>query len=79
MRLIYVNWFFRKSAIAHSLVTPWGMNKGMGPVDLRQHEEHLFRGQSITHPRKYAYQTVAPVDQLQLTLHTSPHCSSYEI
>ena len=48
--------------LARSMVARWGMTEDLGPVDLRQSEDHPFLGQSIAQPRDYADATAAQVD-----------------
>jgi cell division protease FtsH len=53
----------RATAMARSMVSRWGMDDEIGPVDLRQSEDHPFLGQSIAHPRDFADETAARVDR----------------
>jgi cell division protease FtsH len=53
----------RATALARSMVARWGMTEELGPVDLRQSEDHPFLGQSIAQPREHADETAARVDQ----------------
>ena len=52
----------RATELARSMVAGWGMDDEIGPVDLRQSEEHPFLGQSIAQPRDVADATAARVD-----------------
>ncbi|PUB15606.1 ATP-dependent zinc metalloprotease FtsH [Yoonia sediminilitoris] len=52
----------RATEIARSMVARWGMTDDIGPVDLRQSEDHPFLGQSIAQPRDHADATAAQVD-----------------
>ncbi|GGE77041.1 ATP-dependent zinc metalloprotease FtsH [Stappia taiwanensis] len=52
----------RATELARSMVARWGMTEGLGPVDLRQSEDHPFLGQSIAQPRNHADATAAQVD-----------------
>ena len=52
----------RATELARSMVARWGMTKDIGPVDLRQSDEHPFLGQSIAQPRDHADATAAQVD-----------------
>jgi len=58
----------RATALARSMVARWGMDPGIGPVDLRDSEEHPFLGQQIAKPRSFADQTAAQVDQAVIDL-----------
>ncbi|MEK6205358.1 MAG: cell division protein FtsH, partial [Amylibacter sp.] len=53
----------RATAMARSMVSRWGMDEDIGPIDLRQSEDHPFLGQSIAQPRDYADETAARVDR----------------
>ncbi len=44
------------------------MNEDLGPVDLRQSEDHPFLGQSIAQPRNFADDTAARVDRAVIDL-----------
>lgn len=57
----------RATALARSMVSRWGMDEDIGPVDLRQSEDHPFLGQSIAQPRDYADETAARVDRAVMT------------
>ena len=52
----------RATGLARSMVARWGMTEELGPVDLRQAEDHPFIGQSIAQPRDFADATAAHVD-----------------
>ena len=52
----------RATELARSMVTRWGMTDDLGPVDLRQSEDHPFLGQSIAQPREHSDMTAARVD-----------------
>ena len=52
----------RATALARSMVARWGMDPGIGPVDLRENEDHPFLGQQIAQPRSFADETAARVD-----------------
>ncbi|MDP4032889.1 MAG: ATP-dependent zinc metalloprotease FtsH [Pseudorhodobacter sp.] len=58
----------RATAIARSMVARWGMNAEIGPIDLRESEDHPFLGQQITKPRSFADETAARVDQAVMAL-----------
>ena len=58
----------RATALARSMVARWGMTGELGPVDLRQSEDHPFLGQSIAQPREHADETAAQVDRAVIKL-----------
>ncbi|SNT27085.1 ATP-dependent zinc metalloprotease FtsH [Tropicimonas sediminicola] len=58
----------RATELARSMVARWGMTEELGPVDLRQSEDHPFLGQSIAQPREHADETAARVDLAVMTL-----------
>lgn len=58
----------RATDLARSMVTRWGMTEDLGPVDLRQSEDHPFLGQSIAQPRDHADATAAQVDAAVISL-----------
>ncbi|MGC1505302.1 MAG: ATP-dependent zinc metalloprotease FtsH [Sulfitobacter sp.] len=58
----------RATAMARSMVARWGMDPDIGPVDLRESEDHPFLGQQIAQPRTFADETAAQVDQAVIKL-----------
>lgn len=58
----------RATELARSMVARWGMADDLGPVDLRQQEDHPFLGQSIAQPRNYADATAKRVDDAVIEL-----------
>ena len=58
----------RATALARSMVARWGMDPEIGPVDLRESEDHPFLGQQIAQPRSCADETAARVDQAVIEL-----------
>jgi cell division protease FtsH len=58
----------RATALARSMVSRWGMDPDIGPVDLRDSEDHPFLGQQIAQPRAFADETAARVDQAVIRL-----------
>ena len=58
----------RATALARSMVARWGMDLEIGPVDLRESEDHPFLGQQISQPRTFADETAARVDQAVMVL-----------
>ena len=51
------------TALARAMVSRWGMAKDVGPVDLRQSEEHPFLGREIAQPRLFSQETAHQVDE----------------
>ncbi|WP_241559984.1 ATP-dependent zinc metalloprotease FtsH [Solirhodobacter olei] len=58
----------RATALARSMVARWGMDADLGPVDLRQSEDHPFLGQTIAQPHEHADRTAARVDDAVIAL-----------
>lgn len=58
----------RATLLARSMVARWGMDPDIGPVDLRDSEDHPFLGQQIAQPRSFSDQTATRVDQAVVTL-----------
>jgi cell division protease FtsH len=52
----------RATSLARSMLMRWGMDEGLGPIDLRVSEDHPFLGQTIAQPRLYADATAARAD-----------------
>ena len=48
--------------LARAMVARWGMSDEVGPVDLRQSEEHPFLGREIAQPRHFSETTAHEVD-----------------
>jgi len=51
------------TALARAMVTRWGMDPEVGPIDLRQAEEHPFLGREIAQPRYFSEETAHEVDR----------------
>jgi cell division protease FtsH len=49
--------------MARAMVARWGMSDEVGPVDLRQSEEHPFLGREIAQPRRFSETTAHEVDK----------------
>lgn len=49
--------------LARAMVTRWGMSEEVGPMDVRESEEHPFLGREIAQPRLTSDTTVHAVDQ----------------
>ncbi len=53
----------QSTALARAMVARWGMDEEVGPVDLRQSEEHPFLGREIAQPRQFSPDTAHEVDE----------------
>lgn len=53
----------KATQLARAMVTRWGMADEIGPVDLRQSEEHPFLGREIAQPRRFSETTAHEVDK----------------
>jgi len=49
--------------MARAMVSRWGMSENIGPVDLRESEEHPFLGREIAQPRRYSEHSAEAVDE----------------
>lgn len=49
--------------LARAMVARWGMSEDIGPVDLRESEEHPFLGREVAQPRRYSEHSAAAVDE----------------
>lgn len=49
--------------LARWMVGRWGMSEEVGPVDLRESDEHPFLGREIGQPRRFSEDTAAAVDR----------------
>ncbi|MEN8207190.1 MAG: ATP-dependent zinc metalloprotease FtsH [Pseudomonadota bacterium] len=54
--------------LARAMVARWGMSGEIGPVDLRESEEHPFLGREIAQPRHYSEHSAEVVDHAVQTL-----------
>jgi cell division protease FtsH len=50
------------TTLARAMVARWGMSDEIGPVDLRESEEHPFLGREIAQPRHYSEHSAEVVD-----------------
>jgi cell division protease FtsH len=50
------------TGLARSMVTRWGMDAEVGPIDLRDSDEHPFLGREIAKPRKHSEASAQAVD-----------------
>jgi cell division protease FtsH len=56
------------TTLARAMVARWGMSEEIGPVDLRESEEHPFLGREIAQPRRYSEHSAEAVDHAVQTL-----------
>lgn len=49
--------------LARKMVTQWGMNKHLGPVNFPQHEEHPFLGMEMAQPKEFSDYTARQIDE----------------
>jgi len=56
------------TSLARAMVSRWGMSTEIGPVDLRESEEHPFLGREIAQPRRYSEHSAEAVDHAVQTL-----------
>ena len=49
--------------LARAMVARWGMSETIGPIDLRQSEEHPFLGREMAQPRQFSDSTAHDVDR----------------
>lgn len=53
----------KATQLARAMVSRWGMSDEIGPVDLRQSDEHPFLGREIAQPRRFSETTAHEVDR----------------
>ncbi|HLI14326.1 MAG TPA: ATP-dependent zinc metalloprotease FtsH [Alphaproteobacteria bacterium] len=51
------------TALARAMVSRWGMSTEIGPMDVRDSEEHPFLGREIAQPRRFSDATAHLVDE----------------
>ena len=49
--------------LARSMVGRWGMSEEVGPVDVRDSDEHPFLGMEIAQPRRFSEETAQAADK----------------
>jgi cell division protease FtsH len=64
---------------ARAMVSRWGMSEEIGPVDLRQSEDHPFLGREIAQPRRFSETTAHDVDAAVSTLLREAEARAEEI
>jgi cell division protease FtsH len=63
--------------LARAMVARWGMSEDIGPIDLRESEEHPFLGREIAQPRRYSEHSAQSVDQaIHKLIHESEDLAS---
>jgi len=64
------------TSLARAMVGRWGMSKEIGPVDLRESEEHPFLGREIAQPRHFSETSAERVDKaVQSILMEAERCA----
>ena len=65
--------------MARAMVSRWGMSEEIGPVDLRESEEHPFLGREIAQPRHYSEHSAEIVDDAVRTLLLKAEQQAHEV
>ena len=70
----------QSTAMARAMVSRWGMSDEIGPVDLRESEDHPFLGREIAQPRHYSEHSAETVDHsVQQLLLDAEKCATETI
>ena len=69
----------RATALARAMVSRWGMSDTVGPVDLRESEEHPFLGREIAQPRHFSESSAKEIDEAVRTLLLDDHRAQLEL
>jgi len=65
------------TALARAMVARWGMSEDIGPIDLRESEEHPFLGREIAQPRHYSEHSARAVDEaVRKLVHQAEECAN---
>ena len=67
------------TGLARAMVSRWGMSEDIGPVDLRQSEEHPFLGREIAQPHHYSEHSAEAVDEAVRQLLVAAEARALEI
>jgi cell division protease FtsH len=51
------------TSLARAMVSRWGMSRDIGPIDLRESEDHPFLGREMAQPRRYSEHSARAVDR----------------
>jgi cell division protease FtsH len=51
------------TSLARAMVARWGMSETIGPVDLRDSDEHPFLGREIAQPRRHSEHSARAIDE----------------
>ena len=65
--------------LARAMVARWGMSDELGPVDLRESDEHPFLGREIALPRRFSEESASAVDKAVRALLTEEEAHALEI
>jgi len=65
--------------LARAMVSRWGMSEEIGPVDLRDSEEHPFLGREIAMPRRFSESSAQRVDNAVQDLLRAAEASAAQV
>ena len=65
--------------LARAMVARWGMSEEVGPMDVRESEEHPFLGREIAQPRTTSETTARAVDNAVRRLLTEAEQRAHEV
>lgn len=65
--------------LARAMVSRWGMSETIGPIDLRQSEEHPFLGREMAQPRQFSDTTAHEIDLEVRTLLSAAEDNAVEV
>jgi cell division protease FtsH len=69
----------KASQLARAMVGRWGMSEELGPVDVRDSDEHPFLGREIAQPRQFSEATAAAADRAVRQLLTDAEAEAERI
>ena len=67
------------TVLARAMVARWGMSEKVGPVDLRESEEHPFLGREIAQPRRFSESAAHEVDEAVREMILAEEGRAYEV
>ncbi|WP_026989326.1 ATP-dependent zinc metalloprotease FtsH [Fodinicurvata sediminis] len=67
------------SRLARAMVGRWGMSEELGPVDVRESDEHPFLGREMAQPRSFSEATAAIADKAVQKILTEAEALAVEI
>lgn len=65
--------------LARAMISRWGMSETIGPIDLRQSEEHPFLGREMAQPRQFSDTTAHEIDLEVRTLLSAAEDNAVEV